>query len=100
VYVSTVPVNPLVGEYLGGGKGILWALNARTGAPEWSWDEAETLWARPSVNSGGGLWDPPSFDSQGNIYLGIANPGPLGGTTAYPSGRPARPGNLAGPGAS
>ncbi len=28
VYVSTVPVNPTVGEYLGGGKGILWALNA------------------------------------------------------------------------
>jgi hypothetical protein len=29
VYVSTVPVNPAVGEYLAGGKGILWALNAR-----------------------------------------------------------------------
>ncbi len=39
VYVSTVPVNPTVGEYLGNAKGILWALNAQTGAPEWSWDE-------------------------------------------------------------
>jgi alcohol dehydrogenase (cytochrome c) len=91
VYVSTVPINPAVGEYLGGGKGILWALNARTGAPEWSWDEVQNLWGNPAVNSGGGLWDPPSFDAQGNIYLGIANPGPLFGTKAYPWGS-SRPG--------
>jgi hypothetical protein len=26
VYVSTVPVDPTVGQYLGGGKGILWAI--------------------------------------------------------------------------
>src|SRR6202012_1422095 len=39
VYISTVPVNPTVGQYLGGAKSTLWALNARTGAPEWSWDE-------------------------------------------------------------
>ena len=44
VYVSTVPVNPAAGEYLGGGNGILWALNAGTGAPEWSWDEVQNLW--------------------------------------------------------
>ena len=42
VYVSTVPVNPTVGEYLGGGQGILWALNARTGTPEWSWTRCRT----------------------------------------------------------
>ena len=29
VYVSTVPVNATVGEYLAGGQGILWALNAQ-----------------------------------------------------------------------
>jgi glucose dehydrogenase len=45
VYVSTVPVNPTVGEYLGGGEGILWALNAETGAPEWSWNQVQNLWA-------------------------------------------------------
>ena len=34
VYVSTVPVNPLVGGYLGGGEGILWAGDAgKPGAP-------------------------------------------------------------------
>jgi outer membrane protein assembly factor BamB len=94
VYVSTVPVNPAVGEYLGGGKGILWALNARTGAPEWSWDEVQSLWGHQALNSGGGLWEPPSFDAQGNIYVGIANPGPIG-ETGWPSGYPwatSRPG--------
>jgi outer membrane protein assembly factor BamB len=94
VYVSTVPVNPTVGEYLGGGKGILWALNARTGAPEWSWDEVQNLWGNPAVNSGGGLWDPPSFDAEGNLYIGIANPGPIG-QAGWPHGYPwgtSRPG--------
>src|SRR5579863_68777 len=84
VYFSTVPVNPLVGVYLGGGKGILWALNAKTGTPEWNWDEVGDLWGNPQVNSGGGQWYPPSFDAQGNIYLGVANPGPVFGTKAYP----------------
>jgi alcohol dehydrogenase (cytochrome c) len=94
VYVSTVPVNPAVGEYLGGGKGVLWALNARTGAPEWSFDEVQDLWGNPAVNSGGGLWDPPSFDAQGNLYIGIANPGPIG-QGGWPKGYPlgsSRPG--------
>src|SRR6266516_6723201 len=91
VYVSTVPVNPTVGEYLGGAKATLWALNAQTGAPEWSWDEVGSLWGKPRINSGGGLWDPPSFDAQGNIYIGVANPGPLGGARGYPWGT-SRPG--------
>ncbi len=94
VYVSTVPVNPNVGQYLGGGKGILWALNAATGAPEWSWDEVQNLWGNPGLNSGGGLWDPPSFDSAGNIYIGVANPGPIG-QSGWPEGYPwgtSRPG--------
>jgi alcohol dehydrogenase (cytochrome c) len=94
VYVSTVPVNPNKGEYLGGAKSTLWALNAATGAPEWSWDEVQDLWGNPGLNSGGGLWDPPSFDSAGNIYIGIANPGPIG-QGGWPKGYPwgtSRPG--------
>jgi outer membrane protein assembly factor BamB len=94
VYVSTVPVNPNKGQYLGGAKSTLWALNAATGAPEWSWDEVQNLWGHPGLNSGGGLWDPPSFDRQGNIYIGIANPGPIG-QSGWPSGYPwgtSRPG--------
>jgi outer membrane protein assembly factor BamB len=46
VYVSTVPVNPNKGQYLGGAKATLWALNAATGAPEWSWGEVQNLWRR------------------------------------------------------
>jgi outer membrane protein assembly factor BamB len=94
VYVSTVPVNPTVGEYLGGAKSTLWALNARTGAPQWSWDEVQNLWGKPALNSGGGLWDPPSFDSAGNIYIGVANPGPIA-QNRWPRGYPwgtSRPG--------
>jgi alcohol dehydrogenase (cytochrome c) len=91
VYVSTVPVNPTVGEYLAGGQGILWALNAQTGTPEWSWNEDQNLWGNPGVNSGAGLWYAPSFDAQGNIYMGIANPAPLFGTKSYPQGS-SRPG--------
>jgi alcohol dehydrogenase (cytochrome c) len=94
VYVSTVPVNPTVGEYLGGAKSTLWALNASTGVPRWSFDEVQSLWGSPAVNSGGGMWDPPSFDSQGNLYIGIANPGPIG-EGGWPRGYPwgtSRPG--------
>ena len=94
VYVSTVPVNPTVGQYLGGARSTLWALNARTGAPEWSWDEVQNLWGKPALNSGGGLWDPPSFDSAGNVYIGVANPGPIG-QGPWPRGYPwgtSRPG--------
>jgi alcohol dehydrogenase (cytochrome c) len=94
VYVSTVPVNPNKGQYLGGAKATLWALNATTGAPEWSWDEVQNLWGNPGINSGGGLWDPPSFDSAGNIYIGTANPGPIG-QGGWPKGYPwgtSRPG--------
>ncbi len=91
VYVATVPVNPLVGAYLGGGKATLWALNAATGAPEWSWDEVQNLWGHPSINSGGGQWYAPSFDAQGDVYIGVANPAPLFGTKSYPLGS-SRPG--------
>jgi len=92
VYVSTVPVNASTGvEYGGGGKAVLWALNARTGAPEWKWDEVQDLWGDPSINSGGGQWYAPSFDAQGNLYIGVANPGPLAGAPGYPWGT-SRPG--------
>jgi outer membrane protein assembly factor BamB len=94
VYVSTVPVNPTVGEYLGHAEATLWALNAKTGAPQWSWDEVQNLWGDADVNSGGGLWDPPSFDRAGNLYIGVANPGPIG-QSGWPRGYPwgtSRPG--------
>jgi outer membrane protein assembly factor BamB len=96
VYVSTVPGNPAQ-FYKGNGVATLWALNASTGKPEWSWDEVQNLWPPKNnpklvnINSGGGQWDPPSFDSQGDVYIGVANPAPLGGAPGYPWGS-SRPG--------
>jgi alcohol dehydrogenase (cytochrome c) len=90
VYVSTVPAN-VTTQYGAGGQGILWALNAKTGAPEWSWNQDQNLWGNPAVNSGAGLWYTPSFDAEGNIYMGVANPAPIFGTESYPLGS-SRPG--------
>jgi outer membrane protein assembly factor BamB len=94
IYISTVPGNP-TGFYVGNGKATLWAMNAATGAVKWKWDEVQNLWSTKKslqdINSGGGQWDPPSFDSQGNLYLGVANPAPFPGTPKYPLGS-SRPG--------
>src|SRR5206468_9721118 len=70
VYVSTVPGN-YSGFYRGGEKGILYALDASNGQTIWQWDTTtNNLWGNARVNSGGGLWYPPSFDDNGNIYFG------------------------------
>jgi outer membrane protein assembly factor BamB len=89
VYISTVPGNANA-FYVGNGKATLWAMNAATGAVKWKWDEVQNLWSTnkklQDINSGGGQWDPPSFDAEGNLYLGVANPGPWPGTAKYPLG--------------
>jgi outer membrane protein assembly factor BamB len=93
VYVSTVPGNAKA-FYAGNGQAILWALNAETGAPKWKFEQVpKNLWSSKNtdINSGGGLWDPPTFDSQGNLYIGIANPAPWPGTAKFPWGS-SRPG--------
>lgn len=91
VYVSTVPGT--AGKfYAGNGQAILWAMDAATGAPKWKWAEVPaTLWGNTAVNSGGGLWQPPGFDAQGNVYIGVGNPAPFLGTAQYPFGS-SRPG--------
>src|SRR5665213_3120170 len=93
VYVATVPGNTSE-FYKGEGVGILWALNARTGARLWHFNTApDNLWSAENVpvNSGGGLWYTPAFDSQGNMYVGTANPAPFPGTQQLPWGS-SRPG--------
>jgi alcohol dehydrogenase (cytochrome c) len=93
VYVSTVPGNAK-GFYVGNGQAVLWALNAKTGATKWKWDEVPTdLWSKThtGVNSGGGQWDPPSFDAAGDLYLGVSNPAPFPGAKGLPFGS-SRPG--------
>src|SRR6476469_1795223 len=91
VYVSTVPLN--VNEvYEGGGAGILWALDAKTGKKKWHFDTVPTsLWGKPKVNAGGGVWYPPAFDGKGSMYFGVGNPAPFPGTSQYPYGS-SRPG--------
>ncbi len=95
VYVSTVPGNATA-FYAGNGVATLWAINATTGKPDWKFNEVQDLWSGGNqklvdINSGGGQWDPPSFDSQGNVYIGVANPAPFGGVPGYPWGS-SRPG--------
>jgi outer membrane protein assembly factor BamB len=91
VYIATVPGNNA--KFYGpGGVGILWALEASTGRKLWHFDTApENLWGRPEVNSGGGVWYAPAFDSQGSIYFGTGNPAPFPGTAQFPWGS-SRPG--------
>lgn len=91
VFVSTVPLTATE-QYPGGGVGTLWALEAKTGAKKWHFDTVpKGLWGDTKVNSGGGLWQPPSFDGKGFIYFGTGNPAPFPGTAAEPWGA-SRPG--------
>jgi outer membrane protein assembly factor BamB len=51
------------------------------------------LWssAHTNINSGGGMWHPPTFDGQGNLYIGVSNPAPFTGSPKLPWGS-SRPG--------
>ncbi|MFL5758702.1 MAG: PQQ-binding-like beta-propeller repeat protein [Thermomicrobiales bacterium] len=91
VYVSTAPSNSRT-FYGGGQKGVFFALDAGTGSVMWQFDTTSNLWGNPRINSGGGLWYPPSVDHNGNIYFGTGNPGPWPGTHAFPNGS-SRPGD-------
>ncbi len=91
VYVSTVPLNASA-AYEGGGAGILWALDAKTGKKKWHFDTVpESLWGNKKVNAGGGVWYPPAFDEKGSMYFGVGNPAPFPGTPEFPWGS-SRPG--------
>lgn len=92
VYISTVPGNAQ-GFYVGGGRGIFYALDVHSGAIRWSWDTTtDNLWGNVKVNSGGGLWYPPSVDDSGNLYFGTGNAAPWPGNEDFPSGS-SRPGD-------
>jgi alcohol dehydrogenase (cytochrome c) len=78
VYTSTIGLPP-------NGKGVLYALDAATGAVRWKLSTIAKPWAIPSQAGGGGAWYPPSV-SGSTVYWGIANPYPYGGTRAHPNG--------------
>ncbi len=90
IYNSTVIVSTIPGNtdnfYRGGQRGIVHALDVSTGAVLWYFDTTtDNLWGNPRVNSGGGLWHPPSVDADGNLYLGVANAAPYPGLPGHPS---------------
>ena len=92
VFVATVPETPSA-EYEPGLVGTLYALDGKTGKQQWEFATVpKNLWGAPGVNSGGGLWYPPSFDEAGNLYAGTGNPAPLPGTPNKPWGS-SRPGD-------
>ncbi len=93
VYVSTVPTD-VTSAYNGGIAGVLWALDAKTGAKKWHFDTVpKGLWSKKykNMNAGGGLWYAPSFDEHGGMYVGVGNPVPFPGEKGLPWGK-SRPG--------
>lgn len=78
VLISTIPGNSKA-FYKGNSYGIVYALDAKTGATKWKFStvsDGNKLWGNPKLNGGGGLWYPPSVDEQGRVFLGVANPAP------------------------
>ncbi|MGH2551521.1 MAG: PQQ-binding-like beta-propeller repeat protein, partial [Thermomicrobiales bacterium] len=92
VYVSTTP-GSLVSIYEGGTRGVIFAIDASNGNVLWTFDTTtDNLWGNGRINSGGGLWHPPTVDDDGNLYVGVGNPAPFPGTAEFPNGS-SRPGD-------
>jgi outer membrane protein assembly factor BamB len=77
VIVSTVGFDPL-------GRGVIYALDARTGAVRWRFQTVQHPWLHPWEAGGGGIWYPVSIDAEGRLYAGISNPQPWGGSPKLP----------------
>lgn len=91
IYVSTEPGGNTKGTYQGGANGILFCLDLKTGITQWQWDTTQNLWNNWNVNSGGGLWYPPTVDENGVLYVAIGNAAPFPGTPEFPNAS-SRPG--------
>jgi outer membrane protein assembly factor BamB len=78
VYVSTQGVPP-------GGRGALYALSAATGKIVWRFQTIAKPWLHAKAG-GGGAWYPVGVDERGNVYAGISNPAPWGGSKKFPNG--------------
>jgi outer membrane protein assembly factor BamB len=78
VYVSTIGLPP-------NGRGILYALDAGTGAIRWQRSTIKGAWPIPAEAGGGGAWETPSV-ADGDVFWGTSNPYPYGGSRANPNG--------------
>jgi outer membrane protein assembly factor BamB len=78
VYLSTIGLPP-------NGRGVLYALDASTGAIRWQLSTVARPWRVPSEAGGGGAWQTPSVDG-GEVFWGIGNPYPYGGSRGHPNG--------------
>jgi outer membrane protein assembly factor BamB len=93
VLISTIPGSSKT-FYAGDAYGKVYALDAKTGKVDWMFSTVkggQKLWGNPKYNSGGGLWYPPSVDSQGRVFIGVANPAPFPLSPKSPNGS-TRPG--------
>src|SRR3954470_14958288 len=68
-----------------GGRGAVYALDARNGNVVWRFGTIAEPWPQPDAG-GGGAWYPVSVDERGDVYVGNSNPGPWGGSKRYPNG--------------
>ncbi len=86
IYVSTEPGGNTKGNYEGGASGVVYAMDLLTGITLWTWNTSKgELFGNFAVNSGGGLWYPPSVDeATGVLYLGIGNAGPFPDASSRP----------------
>jgi outer membrane protein assembly factor BamB/mono/diheme cytochrome c family protein len=81
--------------YGAGTQATIYALDAETGDIVWDFVVIEDpdLWGNPELNSGGGVWYPPTIDVERNIaYFGTGNPYPFPGAEGFPNGS-SRPGD-------
>jgi alcohol dehydrogenase (cytochrome c) len=84
VLLSTVPGSGVKHFYEPKAVGIVYSLDAATGNTVWSFDTVPT--PKQGSYSGGGLWYPPAVDTNGDVYLGVANPGLWPNSLKNPNG--------------
>jgi outer membrane protein assembly factor BamB len=84
VLISTVPGSGVKHFYEAGAVGVVYSLDAATGKTLWSFNTVPK--PKKGLYSGGGLWYPPAVDANGDVYLGVANPGLWPLTPKNPNG--------------
>ncbi len=85
VLISTVPGGDVRHFYRPGAAGVVYALDAANGKTVWSFDTVDRA-KNAKTGGGGGLWYPPAVGTNGDVYLGVANPSPWPNSPKNPNG--------------